>query len=149
VDLKQFQFKLDPVLKYRRHQEEKARLDLAEARITCQKIRSRIEDMCREKKQMHAQLKKDSQKGMNADRYLACQNFVSRLDRELTSKRADLEKQEEKIQEFRLQLKQQYIKKESLEGMKINYAGIHKKQVETELQKSSDELVLLRKGGRI
>ncbi|MCF8076803.1 MAG: flagellar export protein FliJ [Desulfotignum sp.] len=147
--MKQFQFKLDPVLKYRRHQEEKARLDLAEARITCQKIRSRIEDMCCEKKQMHAQLKKDSQKGIVAGQYLACQNFVSRLDRELTFKRADLEKQEEKIQKLRSQLKQQYIKKESLEGLKTNYAGIHKKQVETELQKSSDELVLLRKGGCI
>ena len=147
--MKQFQFKLDPVLKYRRHREEKARLDLATARMTRQKIQSRIQDMCCEKKQMHAQLKKDSQKGIVASRYLACQNFVSRLDRELTSTRIDLKKQEEKIQALQAQLKQQYIKKESLEGLKTNYAGIHKKQVETDLQKFSDELVLLRKGGAI
>ncbi len=147
--MKQFQFKLDPVLKYRRHREQKARMDLAEARMACEKIRSRFDDVWHEKKQMQAQLKKDSQEGIAAGRYLACQNFVSRLERELTSVQSDLKKQEEKVQVLRSQLKQQYIEKESLEGLKTTHAGIHKKQVETELQKSSDELVLIRKGGGI
>ena len=147
--MKQFRFKLDPVLKYRRYREEKARLDLAEARMVCRDIRCRIQDVCREKEQMYGQLKQESRDGIAAGRYLACRNFVRRLDRDLETARTELEKQEEKVHALRARLKQQYIEKESLENLKSSHAGMHKKQVETDLQKSSDELVLLRKGGEV
>lgn len=145
--MKQFRFKLDPVLKYRIHREKKVRMELAEARMVCRDIRSGIEDVCRDKKQMHEQLKQESRNGMVAGRYLACQNFVRRLGRELETARAELEKQEKKVHELRSRLKQQHIAKESLESLKSTHVGMHKKQVETEFQKSSDEMVLLRKGG--
>jgi flagellar FliJ protein len=147
--VKQFQFKLDPVLKYRRYLEEMARIDLAEARRMCRDIRCRIEAVCHEKEQMHSRLKQESRDGIAAGRYLACQNFVLRLDRELEIAWSELEKQEKKVHGLRSRVKQQYIEKESLESLKSSHAGIHKKEVETELQKSSDELVLLRKGGGI
>jgi flagellar FliJ protein len=147
--VKQFQFKLDPVLKYRRFQEEQARMDLAEARLECREIRSRMEDICREKAWLQGQLKQESRNGITAGRYLDCRNFVCRLDRDLVDARKELRQQEKKVQMLRSKLKQQYIAKESLESLKSDHAGMHKKQVETELQKSSDELVLLRKGGGI
>ena len=145
--MKQFRFKLDPVLKYRIHREKKVRMELAEARMVCRDIRSGIEDVCRDKKWMHEQLKQESRNGIVAGRYLACQNFVRRLGRELETARTELEKQEKKVHELRSRLKQQHIAKESLESLKSTHVGMHKKQVETELQKSSDEMVLLRKGG--
>lgn len=145
--MKQFRFKLDPVLKYRIHREKKVRMELAEARMVCRDIRSGIEDVCRDKKQMHEQLKQESRNGIVAGRYLACQNFVRRLGRELETARTELEKQEKKVHELRSRLKQQHIAKESLESLKSTHVGMHKKQVETEFQKSSDEMVLLRKGG--
>lgn len=147
--MKQFRFKLDPVLKYRRHLEEKARMDLAEASMACRDIRCRIEDICLDKEQIYGQLKQESRNGITAGRYLTCRNFVRRLDRDLETARAELEKQKKKVHELRVRLKQQYIEKESLESLKSTHAGMHKKQVETELQKSSDELVLLRKGGGV
>ncbi len=145
--MKQFQFKLDPVLKYRRYQEEQARMNLAEARLVCREIRSRMEDVCREKARMHTQLKQESRNGIKAGRYLDCRNFVSRLDRDLEDARKELRKQEKKVQILISQLKRQYIAKESLESLKSTHAGMYKQQMETELQKSSDELVLIRKGG--
>lgn len=147
--MKQFQFKLDPVLKYRRYREEKARMDLAEARMACRDIRCRIQEVSFEKELMHGQLKQESRDGIAAGRYLACRNYVRRLDRDLETARAELEKQEKKVHALRARLKQQYIEKESLESLKSTHAGMHKKQVETELQKSSDELVLLRRGGGV
>lgn len=147
--MKKFQFKLDPVLKYRRHLEERARMDLAEARMVCRDIRARIQEVCLEKERMIAHLKQESREGIDACRYLDCRKFVNRLDRDLKTARAELTKQEKKVQKLRLTLKQQYIEKESLVSLKSSHAGMHKKQVETELQKSSDELVLLRRGGEV
>jgi flagellar FliJ protein len=147
--VKQFQFKLDPVLKYRRHLEERARMDLAKAMMACRDIRSRIQEVCLEKERMVAHLQQESRDGIAACRYLECRNFVHRLERDLETARTQLKKQEKKVHTLRSRLKQQYIEKESLVSLKSSHAGEHKKQVEIELQKSSDELVLLRRGGGI
>ncbi len=117
--------------------------------MVCREIRSRMEEVCRKKAGMQAQLQQESRSGITAGRYLDCRNFVSRLDRELADARKELRKQEKKVQMLGSQLKQQYIAKKSLVNLKSTHAGMHKRQMETELQKSSDELVLLRKGGRI
>jgi flagellar protein FliJ len=145
--VKKFEFNLETVLKYRRHQEKKAQMDLGEARMARKDILCRIDRLVREKDQIHDRLKKDAMEGMTAGWYLACRQFAGRLDQELKTAGTDLKKQEEKIEVLRSCLEKQYIKKESLECLKTTCEQTHKKNVENELQKFSDELVLLRKGG--
>jgi flagellar protein FliJ len=145
--VKKFEFNLETVLKYRRYQEKKAQMDLGEARRVRRDMVCRIDHLTREKDRIHDRLKKDAMEGVTAGWYLACRQFAGRLDQELKSARTDLEKQEQKIQALRSCLEKQYVKKESLECLKTTGEQVHKKSVEDGMQKFSDELVLLRKGG--
>jgi flagellar protein FliJ len=145
--VKKFEFNLETVLKYRRHQEKKAQMDLGEARKVRRDILCRIDQLVQEKNRLHDRLRKDAREGVTAGWYLAGRQFAGRLDRELNIARTDLEKQEKKIQLLRSSLEKQYIQKESLECLKTTCEQAHKKNVEHGMQKFSDELVLLTKGG--
>ncbi len=145
--MKKFFFKLDSVLKYREHQEKKARTDLSDAKKAWLETQNLVEGLVERKEENLAQLRIDAMQGMAASWYMECQNYVRRLDDELELARNDLEKQNRIVEEKRAFLKREYMKKESLGMLKISYKEKHEKWVEMEEQKNLDEMILIRRGG--
>ena len=145
--MKKFSFKLDSVLKYREHQERKARTDLSNARKEWIETQNLIEGLLRKKEEVFAQLKRDAMEGVTASWYMECQNFACRLDEELELLRRDLEKQRQIVEEKRKVLKNEYMKKESLGTLKTLFKEKHDKWVEMMEQKNLDEIILFRRGG--
>ena len=145
--MKRFSFKLDSVLKYREHQERKARIDLSDARNAWLKARNAVDGLEEERETLVAQLRRDAVEGVEASWYMTCQNYVARLEDELKLARNKLEKQNRIVEVKRKTLKEQYMKKESLGALKSLHAQAHQKQVEFEEQKYLDEMILIKKGG--
>lgn len=145
--MKKFFFKLDSVLKYREHQEKKARTELSDARKACIETQNLVEGLVGRKENIIAQLKIDAMEGVAVSWYMECQNYARRLDDELELARTDLEKHSRIVEEKRASLKKEYMKKESLGTLKALYKEKHEKCVEMEEQKNLDEMILIRRGG--
>ncbi len=145
--MKRFSFKLESVLKYREHQERKARIDLSDARNAWLETRNAVEGLVEKKEKLIAQLRQDAMEGMEASWYMTCRNYVRQLDDELQLAKNKLEKQNRIVEERRESLNKQYMKKESLGTLKSLHAQTHQKWVELEEQKQLDEMVLMKRGG--
>ena len=145
--MKKFSFKLESVLKYRQHQEEKARRDLTDATNAWMETRDICDELVKKKEKLLNQLRMDAMVGMAASWYMACQNYVRQLDDELELAQHKLEKQNQIVADHRESLKKQYMEKESLDSLKSLYAQNHKAWVEQEEQKLLDEMILMKRGG--
>jgi len=145
--MKRFSFKLESVLKYRKYQEKKAQMELGEARAAWMNHLNAVNALAEKKENLQGRLQKDACEGMDASWYLVCQNFASRLDNELDVAQDQLASQCRIMEERRICLENEYIKKESLDSLKSLYARQHRTQIEAEDQKSIDEMVLIRKRG--
>ncbi|GAB6144577.1 flagellar export protein FliJ [Desulfocicer niacini] len=145
--MKKFSFKLDSVLKYRQHQEEKARRDLTDATNAWVETREVCDGLVEKKEKLLDQLRIDAMEGMAASWYMACQNYVRQLDDELEQAHNRLENQNRIVEDHRESLKKQYMAKESLDSLKSIYAQNHKTLVEQEEQKLMDEMILMKRGG--
>jgi len=145
--MKKFSFKLDSVLKYREHQEKTAQIDLSDARKAWLEAQNLIEELVGEKEKILAQLRIDAMEGMAASWYMECQNYARQLDDKLALARNDLENHNRILEEKRVFLKKEYMRKEALGTLKILYKEKHEKWVEMEDQKSLDEMILIKRGG--
>lgn len=145
--MKKFTFKLDSVLRYREHQEKKARRDLTDATNAWIETRELRDELAEKKEKLLNQLRMDAMEGMAASWYMACQNYAGQLDDELEQAHKKLEKQNRIVEDRRESLKKQYMAKESLDSLRSLYAQNHKTWVEEEEQKLLDEMILMKRGG--
>ena len=145
--MKKFSFKLDSVLKYRKHQEEKARRDLTDATNAWIKTRDMRDELVEKKENLVNQLRVDAMEGVAASWYMTCQNYARQLDDELEKVHSKLDKQNRVVEDHRGFLKKQYMAKEALASLKSLYSQNHKTWVEEEEQKNLDEMILMKRGG--
>ncbi len=146
--MKRFSFKLESVLKYRKYKEKKAQMDLSDARLAWMNHLHTVNALEEKKENLQVQIQKDTCAGMDASWYLVCQNFASKLDDELGIAQNELETRCRIMEDRRVCLENEYIKKESLDSLKSLYAQQHRIQIEAEDQKSIDEMVLIKKRGK-
>jgi flagellar export protein FliJ len=144
--MKKFSFRLEKVLKYRKHLEDKARIGLFEAlgeRRSKEEAVGRIEMM---RRKLYERCGSEKQKEMEVFRYRLYQDYFGRLNDDRKKAELELARAEISVGQKRAALKSESVRKKALERFKEIQSARHKEFVLKEEQKDLDETAVTGKG---
>lgn len=142
--MKKFQFRLQSLLKYKRHLEELAKQEIAQTVADILACEHRITGLQSDKISTTEQLESLAEKGMAAGHFNRYKQFITALDQSIVvehNKKTELEKI---LDEKRNTLKQRTIDKKSLERLREKQAREYTHEMLQEQQKSLDEIASLK-----
>ncbi len=143
--MKKFHFRLDPVIRYRKHLEQAAQIKLAIAEQTVISRRNKINDLKRLRKTFSNELAHEEKKGINAQTYQMYKQYIEKIDRDVTSEQQRLKKAIMSRERKREDLKTASIKKKSLEHLRGIEQSRYTEECDRLEQKTADELSVLRR----
>jgi flagellar FliJ protein len=142
--MKQFKFKLDPVLRYRTYRLRTELMNLARAKQELAETQRAIQQIHERKRNVSLALDAEQSRGMAAGRYQVYKAYVDGLDTELVEKQEQQAKSAQQVSERHGLVEAERIKKESLEHLRAERKKAYLQMLERAEQKASDELVGLR-----
>lgn len=142
--MKQFKFKLDPVLRYRTYRLRTELMNLAWAKQELAETQRAIQQIHERKRNVSLALDAEQSRGMAAGRYQVYKAYVDGLDTELVEKQEQQAKSAQQVSERHGLVEAERIKKESLEHLRAERKKAYLQMLERAEQKASDELVGLR-----
>jgi len=146
--MKPFSFRLDSILNYRNYLEKRARRNLANAINEYIGWEREIERLSKKRIEIAGKCSDEGLRGMDVSKYHMYRSFLQRVGDDLERANMSLKKAEEKIEEKKAALKDKSIKKKTLETLKDLQRKRYMRRLETEEQKTIDELVIMKKEGR-
>ncbi|MCD6264808.1 MAG: flagellar export protein FliJ [Deltaproteobacteria bacterium] len=146
--MKPFSFRLDSILNYRNYLEKRARRNLANAISEYIGWEREIERLSKKRIEIAGKCSDEGLRGMDVPKYHMYRSFLQRVSDDLERANMSLKKAEEKIEEKKSALKDKSIKKKTLETLKDLQRKRYMRRLETEEQKTIDELVIMKKEGR-
>jgi len=146
--MKPFSFRLDSILNYRNYLEKRAQRNLANAINEYIGWEREIERLAKKRMEIARKCSDEGFKGMDVPIYHMYRSFLQKVNGDLERANMSLKKTEEKIKEKKAVLKGESIKKKTLETLKDLQLKKYMHRLETEEQKTIDELVIMRKEGR-
>jgi len=146
--MKPFSFRLDSILNYRNYLEKRARRNLANAINEYIGWEREIERLSKKRIEIAGKCSDEGLRGMDVPKYHMYRSFLQRVSDDLERANMSLKKAEEKIEEKKAALKDKSIKKKTLETLKDLQRKRYMRRLETEEQKTIDELVIMKKEGR-
>jgi len=146
--MKPFSFRLDSILNYRNYLEKRARRNLANAISEYIGWEREIERLSKKRIEIAGKCSDEGLRGMDVPKYHMYRSFLQRVSDDLERANMSLKKAEEKIEEKKAALKDKSIKKKTLETLKDLQRKRYMRRLETEEQKTIDELVIMKKEGR-
>ena len=146
--MKPFSFRLESLLNYRNYLEKRAQWNLVNSINEYIGLERKIERLSKKRIEVAEKCSKEGLKGMDVPKYHIYRYFIQKITDDLAGASMDLEKTEEKIKEKKAVLKGESTKKKSLETLKELRRKKYMLRLELEEQKTLDELVITRKGGR-
>jgi len=144
--MKPFVFRLEKVLKYRRHLLDKARLDVSAARDRAREAREALSRLSRQRHEASKNLGREGARTMTAFRYRLHQNFLDGLDRDLDEAHVRLRKGEERVTSRERALASAHIRKKIIETLKDRQWKAHRETSARAAQKEMDDMVLINRG---
>jgi len=145
--MKPFIFRLERLLNYRGYLERRAQVDLFNAKNEVRGQEEEIERLNRNKMDIWEECSDESARGMNVPLYQIYRSFIKKLDLDLEEANRRLEELEEKVKAKTAALREETIRKKTLENLKDLQRKRYMMQTDREEQKEMDEMVILRKGG--
>lgn len=142
--MKQFSFRLEKVLRYRKYLETKALINLTDAINEYHKKEDSIKMIVAKRKEMSDECSGEKQKEMGVARYRLYYHFFQKLNDEQEAGGIELKNTEVKVQTRRMLLTKESIKKKSLERLKGIQSGRYHEISEKEEQKIMDETAIIR-----
>ena len=142
--MKKFQFRLQSLLKYKRHLEQVAKQEMAKAVADVLTCEQRITELQKDRVSATDQLEFQVEKGMGAGRFNRYTEFITALDQMIIleqNKKTELEKI---LSDKRDALKQRTIEKKSLERLREKQAREYTQEMIREEQKGLDEIASLK-----
>jgi len=143
--MKPFSFKLDSILNYRNYLEKKARRNLANAINEYIGWEKEIDRLSKKRIEIARKCSDEGFRGMDVPKYHLYRSFLQKVNDDLGRANMSLEKTEEKIKKKKAVLKGESIKKKTLETLKDLQLKKYMHRLETEEQKTIDELVIMRR----
>ncbi|MBW2642261.1 MAG: flagellar export protein FliJ [Deltaproteobacteria bacterium] len=146
--MKPFAFRLDKILDYRKYLSKMAQIDLFNARNECIRREKEVKRLSKKRIEIAKDCIDEGFKGMNVPRYKIYQAYLCKLDNDLESAHISLSQEKENVITKEAILKNESIKKKTLETLKDMQ---HKKYMELSErvdQKVLDEIVITGKGRR-
>ena len=135
------------MLKYRNYLERRAKIDLFNAQNDVLRKKKEIERLSDERMNIARERSQEGFRGINVSKYQMYRSFLQKLDDDLETAHISLKKKEATIEEKKVALKKESIRKKTLETLKDLQLKRHMKQLEREEQKVMDELAIMGRGG--
>ena len=145
--MKPFTFRLERLLNYRGYLERRAQVDLFNAKNEVRVREEGIENLKRNKMNIWKECSDEGSRGMNVPLFQIYRSFIKKLDLDLEEAHRRLEELEEKVKAKTAALREETIRKKTLENLKDLQRKRYMMQTDREEQKEMDEMVILRKGG--
>jgi len=142
--MKEFKFKLESVLRYRKYRERNAQLELVKAKNAVIEKRQLIEKLKRNRLQAIFELKEKETKGIGVGRHRFYTNYILGTDQALEEEQKKLLELEKIFRHHQELVRKEQIKRKTLEKIE----DIKKKEYVSEYikfeQKTMDEMVAIR-----
>lgn len=142
--MKKFQFRLQSLLKYKRHLEQVAKQEMAKAVADVLNCEQRITGLQKDRISAADQLESQVEKGMEAGQFNRYRQFITARDEMIILERNKKTELEKILGDKRDALKQRTIDKKSLERLREKQAREYTHEMIREEQKSLDEITSLK-----
>ena len=142
--MKKFQFRLQSLLKYKRHLEQVAKQEMAKAVADVLTCEQRIAGLQKDRISATDQLDSLVEKGMGAGQFNRYRQFITAVDQMIILERNKKTELEKILSDKRDTLKQKTIDKKSLERLREKQAREYTHEMIREEQKSLDEVASLK-----
>jgi len=142
--MKKFQFRLQSLLKYKRHLEQVAKQEMAKAVADVLACEQRIAQLQQERISATDQLDDLVEKGIGAGQFNRYRQFITAIDQTIILERNKKTKLEKILDAKRKTLKQKTIEKKSLERLRKKQEREYTHEMLREEQKNMDEIASLK-----
>ena len=142
--MKKFQFRLQSLLKYKRHLEQVAKQEMAKAVADVVTCEQRITELQKDRISATDQLEAQVEKGMGAGQFNRYTEFITALDQMIIREQSKKTELEKILSDKRDALKQRTIEKKSLERLREKQAREYTQEMIREEQKGLDEIASLK-----
>ena len=142
--MKKFQFRLQSLLKYKRHLEQVAKQEMAQAVADVLACEQRMTQFQKDRISAMDQLDSLVEKGMGAGQFTRYRQFITGTDQMISLERKKKNELEKILDEKRDALKQRTIDKKSLERLREKQDREYIHEMIREEQKSLDEMTSLK-----
>ena len=146
--MKPFAFRLDKILDYRKYLSKMAQIDLFNARNECIRREKEVKRLSKKRIEIAKDCITEGFKGMNVPRYKIYQAYLYKIDNDLELAHISLTQEKENVITKEAILKNESIKKKTLETLKDMQHKKYMELSEREDQKVLDEIVITGKGRR-
>lgn len=143
--MKRFHFRLDPVIRYRKHLEQAAQIKLAIAEQAIISCRNKINDLKRLRKSFSNELAHEEKKGITAHAYKIYKQYIEKIDCDVASEQQRLKEAIMSRDRKKVDLKTASIKKKSLEHLRGIEQSRYTEECDRIEQKTADEMSVLRR----
>jgi len=144
--MKRFSFRLESILSYRRYLEKKAQRDLLYIRKAYIEREQEVRNLVGKRYECMKECNNEVCIGINAPTYKIYQAFVRKLDRDIEEARLNLRNEKEKVKAQEQKLREESIRRETLETLKDLKKGHFIKELEKKDQKGMEEINTMRRG---
>ncbi|WP_020587774.1 flagellar export protein FliJ [Desulfobacter curvatus] len=142
--MKKFRFRLESLLKYKRHLEQVAKQEMAQAVANVLACEQRITGLQNDRISATEQLDTLVEKGMGAGQFNRYRQFITAIDQTIILERNKKIELEKILDEKRNALKQRTIDKKSLERLREKQDREYTHEMLREEQKGLDEIASLK-----
>ena len=140
--MKPFAFRLDKILDYRKYLSKMAQIDLFNARNECIRREKEVKRLSKKRIEIAKDCIDEGFKGMNVPRYKIYQTYLCKLDNDLELAYISLSQEKENVITKEAILKNESIKKKTLETLKDMQYKKYMELSERMDQKVLDEIVI-------
>ncbi len=147
--MKRFSFRLENILKYRNYMEQRAQMALLDVRNEFMRIENRVKRLATERTEVRLKCRDEVTKGLDVPMYKIHQAFLQKLDHDIVIAHEAIQEAGDKVKAQEKILKGESIKKRSLETLKDLRRTNYIKELEQEEQRFMDEMVIIKRGGKI
>jgi len=143
--MKRFQFRLQALLKYKKHLEEMARQEMAKAISRVNACEERIQTLGKERRDVAHSLEQQVEKGMGSGEFKRYHEFIGVMDQMLVSQKKTKQRLEKELVEKRSMLAKRTIDKRAMERLREKRADEYTREMLKEEQKALDEVASLKR----
>ncbi len=147
--MKAFFFRLEKVLRYRGHMEKRAQRELYSAKDEYERTEEAIKQLLWRRQGLLERCRELSLKGIDVPRYRIYRSFLDKVDSDLAAASDRLHEAGQKVKAKARALREETIRKKTLKTLKQRQQERHIRWMERESQKAIDELVIIRREGRL
>lgn len=144
--MKPFSFRLDKILDYRKYKSKRAQIALVNAQRVCLIKERKVDRLTEKRMKIEKTCSEKGSEGIDVPVYQIYRTYLKKIDADLEKAHDGLKDARENVMAKKIILKQESIKKKTLETLKDLQYHKYKESSAREDQKILDEIVITQRG---